>query len=346
MNNIKDIAQYCGVGVSTVSRVLNDHPDVSDATRARVMEAVERLHYVPNNSARNLVRTTSDSIALLVRGVNNPFFSKLIKAIEREVTRHGYTLELHHMDSSDDELHVAAMLIAERRLRGILFLGGRFNYAPEELAFVSVPFVMCTYTNTFGSLDEAVYSSVAIDDKRAAEEAVDTLIGLGHRRIALLCDDEHDTSISELRAEGYKNALRDHGIAVDPALIVRTGSFSDLAAIHGAVTALIDTGAAFTAIFAISDMMAIAAIKALSDRGRSVPQDCSVVAIDGLELSDYTLPTLTTLVQPAEEMGCECAHTLVELIEGRGENRHLLFSTTLRPGGSVRALEAESAARA
>ena len=189
MTNIKDIAQDCGVGVSTVSRVLNDHPDVSDATRAKVMEAVERLRYIPNNSARNLVRTTSDSIALLIRGVNNPFFSKLVKVIEREVAQRGYTLELHHMDSCDDELRAAAMRITERKLRGILFLGGRFNYAPEDLAFISVPFVMCTYTNTFGTLSESAYSSIAIDDKRAAEEAVATLIALGHQRIALLCDD-------------------------------------------------------------------------------------------------------------------------------------------------------------
>ncbi len=340
MTNIKDIAQYCGVGVSTVSRVLNDHPDVSDATRAKVMEAVTWLRYIPNNSARNLVRTTSDSIALLIRGVNNPFFSKLVKVIEREVTQRGYTLELHHMDSGDDELHAAAMRITERKLRGILFLGGRFNYVPEDLAFISVPFVMGTYTNTFGTLAESAYSSIAIDDKRAAEEAVDALIALGHRTIALLCDDEHDTSISELRTEGYKNALRAHGIAFDPALVVQAGSFSDMGAIHRAVTSFIDTGAEFTAMFAIADIMAIAAIKALSDRGRRVPEDCSIIAIDGLELSAYTLPTLTTLVQPVVEIGRECAHTLVDLIEGRGENRHVLFSATLRAGGSVLPLKA------
>ena len=99
MTNIKDIAQHCGVAVSTVSRVLNDHPDVSDETRTKVLSAVSELHYIPNNSARNLVRTTSDSIALLVKGVGNPFFSRLIKVIEREVAAMGFTLELHQMDT-------------------------------------------------------------------------------------------------------------------------------------------------------------------------------------------------------------------------------------------------------
>ena len=119
MTNIKDIALHCGVAISTVSRVLNDHPDVSEETREKVLRAVQELHYIPNNSARNLVRTTSDSIALLVKGVNNPFFSKIIKAIEREITLRGYTLELHHMDTSEDELRIGAQLANDRKLIGI-----------------------------------------------------------------------------------------------------------------------------------------------------------------------------------------------------------------------------------
>ncbi len=338
MNNmisIKDIAQECGVAVSTVSRVLNDHPDVSDATRKKVLEAAGRLHYVPNNSARNLVKTSSESIALMVKGVNNPFFTKLIKIIEREITHRGYTLELHHMDTSENELEVAEALVAERRLRGILFLGGRFNYAPQDIAFIRVPFVMCTYTNSFGSLAETEYSSVAIDDRQAARLAVDTLVNLGHRRIALVCDEMKDNSISELRSDGYRAALEAHGIAYDPALIVETKSFSDLHAIYESVRGLVERKIEFTAVFAIADIIAIAAIKALSDCGRHVPEDCSVVAIDGLEISAYTLPTLTTFVQPAGEMGVQCARILIDLIEGRGDNRHATFEPSLRGGGSV-----------
>ena len=104
------------------------------------------------------------------------------------------------------------------------------------------------------------------------------------------------------------------------------------------VRRLLDSGAEFTAIFAISDMMAIAAIKALEDRGRRVPESCSVIAIDGLELSEYTRPTLTTLCQPSERMGAESVRILMEMIEGRGGNRQILLEPELRPGGSVRAV--------
>ena len=145
-----------------------------------------------------------------------------------------------------------------------------------------------------------------------------------------------DKSISELRFQGYKDALAAHGIAFDPNLVACTGSFSDMRAIYGATVQLIERGGAFTAIFAIADLMAIAAMKALSDHGRRVPDDCSVIAIDGLELSEYLQPTLTTLVQPVEEMGVACSNMLIEQIERRGENRQFTFQTILREGGSVR----------
>ena len=336
MTNIKDIAQRCGVAISTVSRVLNDHPDVSEETRTKVLRAVAELHYIPNTSARNLVRTTSDTIALLVKGINNPFFAKLIKVIEREITLRGYTLELHHMDTSVDELLIGAQLANERKLIGILFLGGRFNYSPEELALINVPSVFCTYTNTFGDLAASAYSSVAIDDRAAARFAVDTLVSLGHRRIAILTDNQDDKSISELRFQGYRDALEHHNIPFDQNLVACTGTFSDMAAIYRATSDLISRDNSFTAIFAIADLMAIAAFKALSDHGRRVPDDCSVVAIDGLDMSEYTLPTLTTLVQPVEDMGLACAKTIIERIENRGENRQYTFETILRPGGSVK----------
>ncbi|MPN32046.1 Catabolite control protein A [bioreactor metagenome] len=199
--------------------------------------------------------------------------------------------------------------------------------------------MFCTYTNSFGTLNAESYSSVAIDDKNAARFAVDTLISRGHRRIAILTDNQDDHSISELRFQGYQDALKSHNIPFDPALVACTGTFSDMGAIYRATSELIERDRSFTAIFAIADLMAVAAIKALSDHGRRVPEDCSVVAIDGLELSEYLLPTLTTLVQPAEDMGLACANMLIELIESRGTHRQITFETLLRNGGSVQKLD-------
>ncbi|MDO4572491.1 MAG: LacI family DNA-binding transcriptional regulator [Clostridia bacterium] len=336
MTSIKDIAQHCGVAVSTVSRVLNDHPDVSPETREKVMAAAEALHYIPNNSARNLVRAGSDSIVALVRGMSNPFFQRLTRVIEREIMGYrGLTLELHHIDTHEDELHAARLLINERKPRGLLFLGGRFNYAPADIALISVPFVMCSYTNSFGSLHPDSYSSVSIDDRAAARRAVDELIRLGHRRIAILADSTDDRSVSELRFQGYRDALEAHGLPFDEGLVACARSFSDMARIYGATGRLIESGAAFTALFAIADLMALAAIKALHDHGRRVPEDCSVIAIDGLDVTAYTLPVLTTLRQPVEEIGRACAKTLLERVFSEGGNRQILAVPALRAGGSV-----------
>lgn len=335
---IKDIARLCNVSVSTVSRVLNDHQDVSDDMRKRVMEVIRKNGYIPNNSARNLVRTSSDSIALVIRGISNPFFTRIIKGVEQEIYQRGYSMILHQIGSDDDEIKTAAMIAKEKRLRGVLLLGGRFNYSPEETELLSIPFVCCTYTNTFGSLDPMSYSSVAINDKEEAYGAVKRLYENGHRRIATLVARTDDKSISELRFSGYMQALEECGLPLDMSLVVCTNSFNMPDAYEG-MERLIQSGKEFTAVFAIADAMAIAAIKALADHGRNVPDDCSLISIDGLEISNYTTPTLTTLEQPADEIAKESAGLLIDLIEGSADSRHIVLGTTLRRGNSLRRLD-------
>lgn len=334
---IKDIAKYSGTSVSTVSRVLNNHPDVSEKARAQVLKIVEQYHYVPNNSARNLVIRESATIAVIVRGIANPFFTRIIKTIESAIYAEGYSMSLHQIGSSDDELMAAAMLEREKRLCGIIFLGGRFNYSAMDVAMLRVPFVCCTYANTFGALDPESFSSVAIDDKREAYRAVRVLLERGHRRIAALIEAKGGASISQLRYEGYCEALADAGIALDPTLVECAGSFEMEDAYHAA--ARLAERAHFTALFAISDAMAMAAMKQLSLHNIRVPEDCSVIAIDGLELTNYCTPTLTTLEQPAEEMALASVKTLAGLLRGDGTNNHVFMETKLRTGASVRSFE-------
>jgi len=331
---IKDIAEKCGVSVSTVSRILNNHPDVSEANRRKVMAVVQESHYVPNNSARDLVKPQSDAIGLVVRGVGNPFFTKVIRAIERSIAQAGYTMVIHQINSGEDELRACAELVRSKRLRGAILLGGRFDYTPEQTAALDRPFVCCSYTNRFGTLEPTAYSSVSIDDRQAARQAVHLLTERGHRKIAVLLDSVEDHSISQLRYWGYRKALEDCGVVPDPGLVEETVGFN-MPAAYEAMGRLLARRDDFTAVFVISDAMAMAAIKALHDHGKRVPEDCSVVAIDGIEMTAYSIPTLTTLVQPQEEMGEEAVHILVDMIEGRGGNRQILLATTIREGGSI-----------
>ena len=334
---IKDVAKNCGVSVSTVSRVLNHHPDVSEEVRQRVLDEVERSAYIPNNSARDLVRSRSDAIGVIVRGTGNLFFSKVLKTIADEIERYGYTTVLHFIGTDADEVKAGAILQREKKLEGLLFLGGRFDYTPAELSVVGVPFVCCSYTNCFGSLDEKKYSSVSIDDYAAAYQAVEELVRRGHRRIAAVIPSRNDRSISELRYRGFVDALKAHGIEPDENLIIETNGFEMPESYHG-VCQLVDREADFTGLFMLSDTTAMAGIKALEDRGKHVPEDVSVIAIDGLAVSEYAIPTLTTMVQPAEELGRESVRILMNMLKDPEYTRHKRLEAVLRNGASVRSV--------
>lgn len=334
---IKDIARQCGVGVSTVSRVLNNRPDVSDEVRKAVLETVEKSGYIPNNSARDLVKNRSNSVGVIVRGTGNLFFADMLKTITAELSSKGYDMALRFISPEDDEVKAGAILEREKKLKGILFLGGRFNYTPQELALIGVPYVCCSYSNSFGSLAETDYSSVTIDDFETARAAVEHLIELGHRRIVAFFDCISDNSISQLRYGGYKKALEDAGIEYDPSLVVETGAF-DMEHAYTAAKLLAERQVDFTAAFMESDETAIAFIKAMFDMGRGIPKDCSVIAIDGLKMSRYFDPTLTTMVQPADVIGCESVRILDGMIKGSIRSEHLFPKATLRAGGSVRRL--------
>lgn len=332
---IKDVARECGVSVSTVSRVLNNRPDVSETVRNRVLAAMEAEGYIPNNSARYLVRSSSDAVGVIVRGMGNLFFSAVIRTISREIEERGYTMILHYIGSDDDEVKAGAVLEREKKLRGIIFLGGRFDYTPAELLPVKVPYVCCSFTNRFGTLGEGDYSSVSIDDYATARRAVSRLIELGHRRIAVLAPSRNDRSISELRYNGYLAALEEHGIAFDESLVAETGGCFEMPESYAGMARLLERTRDFTAVFALSDTVGIAAMKAIEDRGLRVPGDISVIAIDGLKVSEYVSPTLTTMVQPAEEMGRRCVSVLTSMME-EGESGHVRLEPSLRAGASVR----------
>ena len=215
---IKDIAKECGVGVSTVSRAINNHPDISDETKKRIMKVIRENNFTPNSTARNLKFTQTKTIAVLIKGIENPFFQKMLKVFEEEIQNKKYTFLLHRVDSNQDELEVALQLIKERKLKGIIFLGGCFSHDEKRLKQITVPFVLSTIS-IFDGVDKNIYSSVSVDDIKESKKAIDCLCDYGHEKISILAAQPWDTSISGLRVEGYKKALEERNIPINKNLI-------------------------------------------------------------------------------------------------------------------------------
>lgn len=337
MITINDIASEAGVSVSTVSRVINNRPDVSEVARNKVLEVAHKLNYIPNESARDLAGTQSDSIGLIMRGIGNPFFSEMFGVIEQSMKKTKYSLAINQISSTANEIQAGAELARAKRLSGLIFMGGNFAYTPEMISVLDIPFVCCTYSNKFGDLSPEIFSSVSIDDEAEAYRAVNALIDYGHKDIAILLADTEDQSISELRYRGYCRALKERGIKINPNLVQKTTNFN-LAEAYQATIHLINKEQEFTAVFAISDILAMAAIKALHNSGYQVPGDVSVIGIDGLNISEFIIPTLTSLIQPKLEIGRRTVELLLDIIEQKSSNQQIVLETELRLGESIRSI--------
>lgn len=329
---IKDIAKLCKVGISTVSRAINNHPDINPETKVMIMEVIKKHGYIPNNSARNLKRIEAKTIAILVKGMTNPFFSKMIKVMEEEIKWKHYTLVLHHVEFNEDEVDVALELIKEKRLRGIIFLGGYFSHAQEKLEKLQIPFVLSTVGGAPESISKKNYSSVSVDDEKESFKMVDYLFGLGHQKIAILAANPNDESIGMLRLAGYKRAYQKHGMPCKDVLVRYMKEDIEPYSIQNGyemAKELLLEEPDISAIYAISDLMAIGACRAVIETGKRIPEDYSVVGFDGIDMGYYYNPSITTIRQPVEEMAKATIKLLFAVLSGREKHQHKIFKADL-----------------
>jgi len=332
---IKDIAELANVAVSTVSRVMNDHPDVSEKTRERVKKIIGLYGYIPNASAQNLKIAESNNIGVLIKAAFSPFFTTMIDIIEAQIVKSGYSMVLMKVGISEDEIKRAELLVKEKRLSGVIFLGGSFSHNEETLSKLGCPFIFVTTTQL--SCRSEAFSSVYVNDTKEAFKAVEYLISLGHKKPAILLVKTEALSIIELRLNGYKQALAHYGIDFDENLVITADNFS-MKASYDITKQAIHKHLESTAIFAISDVLAVGAIKALTDSGFNVPNDMSLIGFDGQDIAFYYNPTIATISQPIEEMAQKAADQLFKLIRGE-KNRQIEFDGILIKGGSCIAVD-------
>lgn len=310
---IKDIARMSGCGVSTVSRVLNGHRDVSDETRRRVLAVVEEQNFRPNANAKRLKQRGDRRVAVLVKGRRNLLFADLVERIQRCLAQRGQDTALYYLDEEEDEAACARQLCREHSPLGFLFLGGDLECFRRSFGEIQAPGVLLT--NGAEELGFANLSSLTIDDEEAARQAICHLAEHGHRHIGVLGGNPSDTQISHRRMMGCQRAFEELGLPFDPERQWESCRYS-LSEAYEATKRLFRRAPQLTAVFAMSDVMALGCMRALADQGKQVPRDISVVGYDGVILSRYCIPRLTTVYQDTQALAEQGVELLLKQSAG------------------------------
>lgn len=306
--SISSVADWAGVSVATVSRVLNGHANVRPETRERVMAAVESSGYRVNELARNLRTAESRLLLTMVPNVGNPFYAEVVRGIDSVARQHGYFMLLCDTGADPGRERSYFDLLRRRRADGAICLDPATIQQALAEESGALPWVACC------EFDQAVgVPYVGIDNYRAAGDAVRHLLARGRRRIALINSGD-GYLYAQQRQQGYLDALTEAGLTPDPRWLVNLDSL-DYAAGAQAAAALATSGSIDDtpdAIFAVSDTLAIGVINGLRGAGRRVPDDVAVIGFDDIAVAAQIDPPLTTVWQPMQELGQTAARLLLQ----------------------------------
>ncbi|MBP3040725.1 LacI family DNA-binding transcriptional regulator [Bacillaceae bacterium Marseille-Q3522] len=311
MITIQKVAELAGVSVATVSRVINQKKAVSAKTREKVEKVMKEMQYEPNMLGRNLRTSQSNLIIVMVPTISNPFYVKIMKGIEDAALKEGFHIMLCMTDSQYEREEAYFHLIRQKLADGIISLDPGTNFSKLLNGSKKYPIIQCC---EYSELEDVPY--VAIDNKEAAYKASKHLIQLGHKRIALINTDEHYIYASH-RKQGYLQALKDYQIpALEEYMLNVELNFE-----HGqrGMRKLLQLKEKPTAVFCVSDILAVGAIKEIMRGGYKIPQDIAVAGFDNIEFSYMMNPTLTTIAQPMYEMGAEAGRMLIQQIKNKEE---------------------------
>jgi DNA-binding LacI/PurR family transcriptional regulator len=352
MTTIRELARICGVAVSTVSRAMNDRSDVNPETRDRIRAAAAAHGYVPNASAQRLKISATQTISVIIQGELGQLLIEIWEHIERLFADAGYETTVTHISKRSSDPESVERIVRGGKFSGVVFLG-RYGSADREasallsrrLAEIELPMVFCTTVDFSGA--DALHSSVSVDDQAGVYDLTSHLLSQGHRRIAFVgAGDERDREHAwALRLAGYRTALADAGPDAGPEIIVPSlvdAQLYSMANGYESVRAWLassDGVPPATALLAISDAAAVGAARALSEAGLRVPEDCSLVGFDGLDIARYSVPRITTLAQPIAEIASSTARVLLETMRSPSRApEQVWIRGRVVPGESVRAV--------
>lgn len=308
MATIKDVAAMAGVSFTTVSHVVNNTRPVSADVRAKVERAISQLNYVPSAVARSLKARATATIGLVVPNSTNPYFAELARGIEDGCAQAGFCMFFCNSDDDPAKQRSYLRILQEKRIDGLIIASaGDDAVLARSLTDTREPLVIVDRNIEGLSAD-----LVQIDHERGAYLATKHLLELGHVRIGCITGPVA-TAVSAMRVHGFIRAMAERGIDIEPSAIVE----SDFSGPGGQEAAgrLFDTVRP-TAIFACNDMMGIGALRVAAERDIRVPEHCSIIGFDDIEISSYTYPALSTVGQSVRALGEAAAQMLIERISG------------------------------
>ncbi len=325
MATIKDVARLAGVSVATVSRVINDSPKASDASRQAVTCAMEELNYHPNANARALAQQTTETIGLIVGDVSDPFFGAMVKAVEQVAYRTGNFLLIGNGYHNEQKERQAIEQLIRHRCAALVVHAKKIPDS-ELISLMKQMPGMVLINRTLPGFEQRC---IALDDRYGAWLATRHLIQQGHKKIGYLCSN-HTISDAEDRLQGYYDALKEHGIPVNDRLV--TFAEPDESGGEQAMTELLGRGKNFTAVACYNDSMAAGAMGVLNDNGIDVPKEISLIGFDDVLISRYVRPRLTTVRYPIITMATQAAELAMALAENRPlpETTHIFSPTLVR----------------
>lgn len=316
---IVDIAKKSNVSIATVSRVINNKSEgVSVSTRKRILDVIDECGYKPNAMARGLVTKKTKTIGLIIPDITNPFFPEIARGAEDGASTKGYNVFLCNSDDSIEKENEYISALKEKCVDGIILTTSASSNQEHVLSLMNSDLPIIIIDEGLDSMDTDI-PGVFVDNFEGGYLAAKHLIDLGHKKIACITGplnlkDDRD------RLEGYKKALMDAKINIDSSIILQ-GNYKIAGGVEN-TKKLLDKD--ITAIFACNDLMAYGSYQVLKSAGYKIPDDISIVGFDDVQLSAMLDPALTTIKQPAYEMGLESAKMIIKLIEGKNIRKKII----------------------
>lgn len=329
---INDIAKLANVSKASVSRVINNKSEgVGKETRDRILKVIEEHQFQPSMLARGLVTKRTKTIGLIIPDITNPFFPQLVRGAEDYASKYGYNIFLGNTDKSVNKEKEYLDAFVEKSVDGVI-LTSNISEADSQYKLLKQSSTPCVLLDRYVEYED-YEAGVYLDNVKGAYMATELLLSHGHTNIAFIAGPLM-VATSVNRIAGFKKAHNEKGLPINDDLIVEGDYMMDSG--YKLVDRLIEEGKKFTAIVAGNDMMAIGAMKALKRRGIGIPNDIEIVGFDNIEISQIVEPALSTVAQPAYEMGAQGAKLLIKLIEKKKlRNKNVILEPELIIRGST-----------